>query len=121
MRIIHDVENEMQVGAGITPYRHVRGWQGYGGIRVEFCIADLKHPGRAIYIEGNAKYLRPMLEQMLLIVDDSERIAKERVGEKRPTACPSCDPFGPDTNATHTEECDARRQAAWLVAKGRQC
>jgi hypothetical protein len=74
MRIVHEVEGEMQVGCSGTPYSRALGKTEYAGYRVELVIAPMPggegyaEDGEVIHIEGNAKYVVQMLGEALDVV-----------------------------------------------------
>lgn len=122
MRIIHEIATSMQCSAGTYPYRHMRGFQGYGGMRVDVLITTNPHTNcpdefrlgdedETIEIEGNYKHVVEAFRSVLAMLESSDKMLLEHMGPKRPTDCPNC----PEemvrhglNNSTHTEECEAR-------------
>lgn len=100
MRIVHDVNTPMQVGGGGSAYSVGPGKQGFSSSQVEIVICEspaANHPDlpeqmfgddEAIYIEGDTKYLIPMLEQALDMLRCVDRVSREKYGEIRSTNCP---------------------------------
>ena len=119
MRIIHEIETPMQTWGNCDPYRNSLGSQGYNGARVEIMActsAAANYPelpaqifewadDEAIYIEGNAKYVREMLATWIQIIDDLEEVHRARMGEHRSSNCPNCGPDDAQPNVTHLTEC----------------
>lgn len=117
MRIVHDVDTPMRCGGGGTPYSCAPGFQGYNGLRMDLlactdCAGN--HPdlpqgmfggeGEVLHIEGDSKYVRKILEDLLHIVEITEKHYLEHYGENRTMGCPNC----PDKGAgkyLHAADC----------------
>lgn len=103
MRIVHDITMPMQVGGGGHPYSNGPGKQGFSSSQVSLVLCEspaANHPelppqmfsddsgAEVIHIEGDSKYIIPMLEQALEMLKSIDSIGRDRLGEQRPTNCP---------------------------------
>jgi hypothetical protein len=94
--MVHEIEGEMQVGCNGTAYGRALGQTEYAGYRVELVIAPTPdgegcaEPDDIIYIEGNAKYMIPMLRSALEAAESIEDSAKEDFEKTLPVAEDIC-------------------------------
>jgi len=102
MRIIHEVDDEMQCCMSAKPYSANFGMCGFNGF-----IADITavNENDVIHIEGNNEYIKKMLQDMLNMIDENEKLFLEDLGEHRPANCPNCKPDEVQPNVLHLVKC----------------
>lgn len=117
MRIVHEITTPMQIGGGGKPYGNGPGKQGFVSGQVEMVICEspaANHPelpegmfggDEVIHIEGDTKYIIPMLKQFLGVLESLEEHWREKLGESRSTNCPDgCENID-QFNGTHEITC----------------
>lgn len=75
MRIIHDIDEPVQMTATAEPYSSADGK--WNGAAVKLTLVE-EFSGNPIYIEGNSAFLIPALEEALQLVRAIVEVTKEQ-------------------------------------------
>lgn len=103
MRIIHDVEDEMQVATGGHALGSSPGMYGYNGCTVDITACNDEEQ---IHIHGKAEHVKAMLYAMLEQIEMHEESFMRDLGrQQRKALCPNCIKDAYQPNVLHLVSC----------------